>query len=217
MNGKGILSIHLFISKYHQLCTYRNIHMLHIRSLSIICCVVVIMDLSWDPSFTVTEHAMTGLVTPQARPSACFDRTNTYGTFWKTTYTTVTFGMNVGLRKSYPYYIAYKNLNFCHIILMILIGNIHTYMLIIFTRILYFCELSSFPSLLPLWAIHNTWSSREHIYVTIPRLSPHQRTLSSQRSGRCIRISRGSASAAITINSDIPRFSVFVAESLKNF
>ena len=38
------------------------------------CC---IWDLSWLPSLLVTEHEITGLVTPQARPSACFDGTNT--------------------------------------------------------------------------------------------------------------------------------------------
>ncbi len=36
-------------------------------------------------------------------------------------------------------------------------------------------------------------------------------TLSSASSGRCSRISIGSVSAAMTTNSDIPRFSVFVA------
>jgi hypothetical protein len=36
--------------------------------------------------------------------------------------------------------------------------------------------------------------------------------LSSQSKGRCKRISRGSASAARTMNSEIPRLSVFVAE-----
>lgn len=39
-------------------------------------------------------------------------------------------------------------------------------------------------------------------------------TLSSHRRGRCNRISRGWASAAITINSAIPRFSVFVAATV---
>jgi hypothetical protein len=34
-------------------------------------------DFNWLPSFDVTEQAMTGLVTPQARPSACFEGTNT--------------------------------------------------------------------------------------------------------------------------------------------
>ena len=36
---------------------------------------------SWLPSLLVTEQAMTGLVTPQARPRACFEGTKTYGTF----------------------------------------------------------------------------------------------------------------------------------------
>ena len=36
-------------------------------------------------------------------------------------------------------------------------------------------------------------------------------TLSSHRSGKCSRISRGSASAAKTTNSAMPRFSDFVA------
>ena len=35
--------------------------------------------------------------------------------------------------------------------------------------------------------------------------------LSSQRRGRCSKISIGSVSAAITMNSEMPRFSVFVA------
>lgn len=35
--------------------------------------------------------------------------------------------------------------------------------------------------------------------------------LSSHSKGRCNKISKGSASAAITINSDIPLFNVFVA------
>ena len=34
-----------------------------------------------EPSFVVTEAAMTGLDTPHARPSACLLGTNTYGTF----------------------------------------------------------------------------------------------------------------------------------------
>jgi hypothetical protein len=38
------------------------------------CC---IWDFNWLPSFVVTEQAITGLVTPQARPSACFELTNT--------------------------------------------------------------------------------------------------------------------------------------------
>lgn len=40
-------------------------------------------------------------------------------------------------------------------------------------------------------------------------------TLSSQSNGKCNRISSGSASAAMTMNSDIPLLSVFVAE-IKN-
>ena len=36
-------------------------------------------------------------------------------------------------------------------------------------------------------------------------------TLSSHRSGKCSRISRGSASAAMTMSSAMPRFSVLVA------
>lgn len=40
-----------------------------------------IWDFSCEPSLTVTEHAMTGRETPQARPSACLLGTNTYGTF----------------------------------------------------------------------------------------------------------------------------------------
>jgi len=34
-------------------------------------------DLSWEPSLTVTEQAMTGRVTPHALPKACLDLTNT--------------------------------------------------------------------------------------------------------------------------------------------
>jgi len=37
-------------------------------------------------------------------------------------------------------------------------------------------------------------------------------TLSSHSRGRCKMISSGSASAAMTINSHMPRFSVFVAK-----
>ena len=42
---------------------------------------VSICGFSCDPSLVVTEHAITGRETPQARPSATFDGTNTYGTF----------------------------------------------------------------------------------------------------------------------------------------
>ena len=42
-------------------------------------------------------------------------------------------------------------------------------------------------------------------------------TLSSQRSGRCRRISRGSASAAITMNSARPRFKALVAEGSEKY
>jgi len=77
---------------------------------------LLICDLSCDPSFVVTLHEITGRDTPHARPSACLDGTNTYGTF-----------------------------------------------------------------------------------------------LSSARSGRWSRISSGSVSAARTTNSEMPRFSVFVA------
>lgn len=38
---------------------------------------VVICDLSCEPSFVVTEHEMTGLETPHARPNACLLGTNT--------------------------------------------------------------------------------------------------------------------------------------------
>ena len=37
--------------------------------------------LSCEPSLVVTEQLMTGLETPHARPSACLEGTNTYGTF----------------------------------------------------------------------------------------------------------------------------------------
>lgn len=36
---------------------------------------------NWEPSCVITEHAMTGRDTPQARPKATFDSTKTYGTF----------------------------------------------------------------------------------------------------------------------------------------
>ena len=42
---------------------------------------VVICDLSCEPSLVVTEHEITGRETPHARPKACFEGTNTYGTF----------------------------------------------------------------------------------------------------------------------------------------
>lgn len=42
------------------------------------CCICTFI---WLPSFEVTEQAMTGLETPHARPRACFEGTNTYGTF----------------------------------------------------------------------------------------------------------------------------------------
>lgn len=53
----------------------------HTSSLSIAIWTDWICGLSWDPSFMVTEVAMTGRDTPQARPRACLERTNTYGTF----------------------------------------------------------------------------------------------------------------------------------------
>lgn len=53
----------------------------HTSSLSIAVWTDWICGLSWDPSFMVTEVAMTGRETPQARPRACLERTNTYGTF----------------------------------------------------------------------------------------------------------------------------------------
>lgn len=53
----------------------------HTSSLSIASWTDWICGFSWEPSFMVTEVAMTGRDTPQARPSACLERTNTYGTF----------------------------------------------------------------------------------------------------------------------------------------
>lgn len=53
----------------------------HTRSLSIAIWTDWICGLSWDPSLIVTEVAMTGRDTPHARPRACLERTNTYGTF----------------------------------------------------------------------------------------------------------------------------------------
>lgn len=47
------------------------------RSFSIELLIVSIWDWSWDPSFWVTAAAITGRVTPQARPNACFERTYT--------------------------------------------------------------------------------------------------------------------------------------------
>jgi len=40
-----------------------------------------ICDLSWLPSLDVTEHEITGRRHRRMRPRACFDGTNTYGTF----------------------------------------------------------------------------------------------------------------------------------------
>ena len=45
------------------------------RSFSIELLIVSIWDWSWEPSFWVTAAAITGRVTPQARPNACFERT----------------------------------------------------------------------------------------------------------------------------------------------
>lgn len=53
----------------------------HTSSLSIAIWTDWICGLSWDPSFMVTEVAITGRDTPHARPRACLERTNTYGTF----------------------------------------------------------------------------------------------------------------------------------------
>lgn len=50
-----------------------------VRKFTLSCC---IWDFNWLPSLLVTEQAITGLVTPQARPSACLEGTKTYGTFW---------------------------------------------------------------------------------------------------------------------------------------
>ena len=51
------------------------------RSFSIAFWIDLICEVSCDPSLIVTEAAITGRDTEQARPSACLDRTNTYGTF----------------------------------------------------------------------------------------------------------------------------------------
>lgn len=53
----------------------------HTSSLSMAIWTDWICGLSWEPSLMVTEVAMTGRDTPQARPRACLERTNTYGTF----------------------------------------------------------------------------------------------------------------------------------------
>lgn len=50
-------------------------------SFSIACFTAWICGLSAEPSAATMEHAMTGRETPQARPSATLDGTNTYGTF----------------------------------------------------------------------------------------------------------------------------------------
>lgn len=51
------------------------------NSLSMAICRDWIWGLSCEPSFIVTEVAITGRDTPHARPKACLERTNTYGTF----------------------------------------------------------------------------------------------------------------------------------------
>ena len=53
----------------------------YISSFSMDCWSDWIWGLSWEPSLMVTAVAMTGLDTPHARPRACLERTNTYGTF----------------------------------------------------------------------------------------------------------------------------------------
>ena len=94
----------------------RGVSPAQIRSCSMLSFMAWIWPFRLLPSLEVTEQLMTGRDTPQARPRATFEGTNTYGTF-----------------------------------------------------------------------------------------------LSSQRRGRWRRISRGSASAASTMNSAMPRFRVFVA------
>lgn len=51
------------------------------NSLSIAICTDWIWGFSCEPSFIVTDVAITGRDTPHARPKACLERTNTYGTF----------------------------------------------------------------------------------------------------------------------------------------
>lgn len=51
------------------------------NSLSMAICTDWIWGFSCEPSFIVTEVAITGRDTPHARPKACLERTNTYGTF----------------------------------------------------------------------------------------------------------------------------------------
>ena len=51
------------------------------NSLSIFSCTLLICVASCEPSFEVTEQAITGLETPHARPRATFEDTNTYGVF----------------------------------------------------------------------------------------------------------------------------------------
>ena len=54
----------------------------HIKSCSIASFIVLIWSFNCDASFEVTEHEMTGLETPHARPSATLEGTKTYGTFY---------------------------------------------------------------------------------------------------------------------------------------
>lgn len=56
-------------------------------------------------------------------------------------------------------------------------------------------------------------SKQECICTT--HYSNNNNTLSSHNNGRCNKISKGSASAAMTMNSDIPLFNVLVAVTNK--
>jgi hypothetical protein len=47
------------------------------RSFSTASFMLLIWDLSWEPSFVVIETAITGRDTPEARPRAAFDATKT--------------------------------------------------------------------------------------------------------------------------------------------
>lgn len=72
---------HSNMGSIHLLESLQALLQCHTSSLSIAIWTDWIWGFSWEPSLMVTEVAMTGRDTPQALPSACLERTNTYGTF----------------------------------------------------------------------------------------------------------------------------------------
>ena len=56
---------------------------IQMNSLSILSWTLFICVASCEPSFDVTEQAITGLDTPHARPKATLEGTNTYGVFYE--------------------------------------------------------------------------------------------------------------------------------------